>query len=1286
QVYDTRNVGTNKTLTASGLVINDGNGGNNYTVTYATNTAGVISARDIHVTAQSDNRIYNGTTSSAVAPVVDPLQTGDVIGTAPTQVYDTRNVGTGKTLTASGLVINDGNSGNNYNILYAPDNTGVISARDIHVTAQTDSRVYNGTTSSAIAPVVESLQTGDAIGTAPTQVFDTRNVGTNKSLIASGLMISDGNSGNNYNILYSPDNTGVISARDIHVTAQSDNRIYNGTTSSAVAPVVDPVQTGDAIGTVPTQVYDTRNVGTGKILTASGLVINDGNSGNNYNVLYNPDNTGVISVRDIHVTAQPDNRIYNGTTSSAVAPVVDPLQTGDAIGTAPTQEYDTRNVGTNKTLTVSGLVINDGNGGNNYNILYAPDNAGVISVRDIHVTAQTDSRIYNGTTSSAIAPAVDPLQAGDAIGTAPTQVYDTRNVGTGKTLTASGLVINDGNSGNNYNVLYNPDNTGVISARDIHVAAQPDNRVYNGTTSSGVAPAVDPLQTGDAIGTAPTQEYDTRNVGTNKTLTASGLVINDGNGGNNYNILYSPDNTGVISARDIHVTAQTDSRVYNGTTSSAVAPVVDALQTGDAIGTAPTQTFNTKHAGINKTLIASGLVINDGNGGNNYSIHYLTNTTGIITAKDIHVTAQHDDRIYNGTTSSGVAPVVEALQTGDLIGTPPIQKYDTKNVGVNKTLTPYGLVVNDGNSGLNYSIHYLTDLTGIISAKAITGNVTVANKAYDGTTSATIATRTLIGAIGTDIVSYSGGTATFDDVPAGTGKNVGNNKPVTATGLYLTGADAGNYTVNSSATTTANITQKGLCITADNLSPQYSDPVSFTVNYAGFVPGEGPGNLAGSLTFATTPAATTGTNPVIATGAPGAYTITPGGLTSSNYIITFKTGVLTIRKEDAKITYTGSTLVATTGTATTATLTLSATIQDITAALADPAYDTYPGDIRKATITFNIDGIDRATVPIGLINSADTKTGTVVYNFTGAGLGDHTIILKLNGYYTSTTSGDNQLVVEVYQATGDFITGGGYLKLTNSSGLKAGDAGTKNNFGFNIKYNKSGTNLQGHINTIVRRMEAGIMRVYQIKGNSMTSLTVNATATPRTAVFNGKANITDITNPSSPAPVSGNSTLQVSMTDAGEPGTNDKIGIVVYNNTGGVWFSSNWDGTKTVQQTLGGGNLIVHSNNNVGISTATSVRTATVTTDQTPTSSLSDKFSVKVYPTVSKNYFTVNVQSNTADVVEIKVYDIIGKQVEIARGGIGASIRVGTNLASGTYILKIRQGKNNETIRVSKLY
>ena len=83
----------------------------------------------------------------------------------------------------------------------------------------------------------------------------------------------------------------------------------------------------------------------------------------------------------------------------------------------------------------------------------------------------------------------------------------------------------------------------------------------------------------------------------------------------------------------------------------------------------------------------------------------------------------------------------------------------------------------------------------------VTPHITAADKIFDGTTAATITSRTLTGVVPGDDVSLTGGTATFDTALPGIGKTV------TATGLSLTGADAGKYMLTSfTATTTADIT------------------------------------------------------------------------------------------------------------------------------------------------------------------------------------------------------------------------------------------------------------------------------------------------------------------------------------------------------------------------------------------------------------------------------------------------------------------------------------------------
>jgi len=56
----------------------------------------------------------------------------------------------------------------------------------------------------------------------------------------------------------------------------------------------------------------------------------------------------------------------------------------------------------------------------------------------------------------------------------------------------------------------------------------------------------------------------------------------------------------------------------------------------------------------------------------------------------------------------------------------------------------------------------------------------------------------------------------------------------------------------------------------------------------------------------------------------------------------------------------------------------------------------------------------------------------------------------------------------------------------------------------------------------------------------------------------------------------GGGTIQINMTDMGEPGSSDTLAITVYDKNNVLMFSNNWSGAKTVEQILNGGNLVVH--------------------------------------------------------------------------------------------------------------
>ena len=109
----------------------------------------------------------------------------------------------------------------------------------------------------------------------------------------------------------------------------------------------------------------------------------------------------------------------------------------------------------------------------------------------------------------------------------------------------------------------------------------------------------------------------------------------------------------MITIATATVTAQTASKPYDGNTSSSVVPVVTGLIAPDFASTAPTQTYDNSNVGTGKTMTATGLVINDGNGGLNYTINYVTNTTGVITTVPLTVTAENKSKEFDGLVFPG---------------------------------------------------------------------------------------------------------------------------------------------------------------------------------------------------------------------------------------------------------------------------------------------------------------------------------------------------------------------------------------------------------------------------------------------------------------------------------------------------------------------------------------------------------------------------------------------------------------------------------------------------------
>jgi trimeric autotransporter adhesin len=188
EAFASKNVlGANgSTLTVTGYTVNDGDGGEDYTVTIQS-APGTITPTALTITATSDTKVYDGTTSSSQTPTYGMLYSGDTV-TGLTEAFTSKNVvgSNGSTLVVTGYVVNDGDGGKDYTVT-TENAAGTITPTALVITAISDTKVYDGTTSSSQTPTVGTLYGGDTV-TGLTEAFTSKNVlGSNDStLVVTG--------------------------------------------------------------------------------------------------------------------------------------------------------------------------------------------------------------------------------------------------------------------------------------------------------------------------------------------------------------------------------------------------------------------------------------------------------------------------------------------------------------------------------------------------------------------------------------------------------------------------------------------------------------------------------------------------------------------------------------------------------------------------------------------------------------------------------------------------------------------------------------------------------------------------------------------------------------------------------------------------------------------------------------------------------------------------------------------------------------------------------------------
>ena len=383
--------------------------------------------------------------------------------------------------------------------------------------------------------------------------------------------------------------------------------------------------------------------------------------------------------------------------------------------------------------------------------------------------------------------------------------------------------------------------------------------------------------------------------------------------GNRYLFTGTPSVTVTASATKIYGTALTSGDVLALSSSAGGSAVYTLPNLSDVFSVNPVATSS----GLAATASVGGgpyaITVAPGTSNGSYSVTYGTPGTITVTPKALTVTGTTvANKVYDGglvATLSGGSLV--GVINSDTVSLAQAGSFASKNVANGISVTAADTL--SGPQANNYMLTQPTSLTANITPKAITMTGLAANdKVYDGNTTAVVTgTAALSGseAVGTgttvDGKWYVGDTVSITGPPGlaayGTfnSKNVAEANNVTFSGLSLTGAQAGNYTLTVQSPATAHITPKTVTLLA---SKTYDGTTNVAVTNWGQVnTGVGSETLSLNHGLAAFDSANAGNRTVQV----GSYSLANGGYggLASNYLLsgTSASANATISKAELKV-------------------------------------------------------------------------------------------------------------------------------------------------------------------------------------------------------------------------------------------------------------------------------------------------------------------------------------------------------------------------------------------------
>ncbi len=625
----------------------------NYTISFV-DGALTIAQAPLSVSAADATRLY-GEPNSAIVLSYTGFQNGedagvlDVPPVTDTLADQTSPVGD-YALTISG------GSDNNYFFNSYTDGTLTIDPAALTIDALNDAKTYDGQPYSGGPGVTYS---GFVNGESNTVLGGTLAYsGTAQGAIDAGgyLITPEGLTATNYVITFT-DGALTIDPAALTVTAQADAKTYDGLGYSGGNGVT---YTGFAGSDSETDLGGSLSYGgdsQGATDAGSYLITAAGLTSANYDIRFAG---GALSITPAPLTVSTSDvvKTYDGTTAAAGTPAV---TSGTLYGTdnlsGGTFAFTGPNAGTGKTVTVSAVTVNDGNGGANYSLTLVDNTNSTINPRDIALEADPIAKGYGSPD-----PALSVSIAGGSLGGSDilADVIGALSREPGEDVGVYDVYLGSGAKTGNYSITYTVDNNAFSidpAALSIALAADAVSKIYGEAD-----PALSVSITGGALegGDTLDEVIGTLSRESGEDVGAYDVYLGSGAKTGNYSVSYTVDNNAfTIDPAALTVTALDDQKTYDGLAYSggngvAYSGFVNG-ETEAVLGGTLT------YAGSSQGALDAGdyRITPTGVTASNYNVTFADGTLTIEPAP-LTVTALDDAKTYDGLAYSGGAGVTYA--------------------------------------------------------------------------------------------------------------------------------------------------------------------------------------------------------------------------------------------------------------------------------------------------------------------------------------------------------------------------------------------------------------------------------------------------------------------------------------------------------------------------------------------------------------------------------------------------------------------------------------------------